>query len=182
MLSTTLSDHIAVFQDALTPAACAALIAQFETAPEHHELASREAGHQFTQLNVAKAWPEQHEPLCELFLTHFMAYRRAVEAHFWPPEFAFEQIRVKRYLPNGRDEFPPHVDVMGQTSSRRFMTAMIYLNSVEGGETVFPSLDLRVAPEVGKLLAFPPLWLFPHQGLPPRDQPKYILHAYLCYV
>jgi hypothetical protein len=29
---------------------------------------------------------------------------------------------------------------------------------------------------------FPPLWLFPHQGLPPRDAPQYILHTYLCCI
>ena len=75
---------------------------------------------------------------------------------------------MKRYLPNGRDFFPLHVDVMGQVASRRFMTAFIYLNTPAGGETVFPNLDISVAPEPGKLLAFPPIWLFPHAGLPPN--------------
>jgi prolyl 4-hydroxylase len=182
MLATSLSDHIAVFADALAPAACRQIIAQFEADHRHHEVSARPSGHRFTQLHVAEAWPDQHEALCEVFLTHLMAYRQAMEARFWPPEFAFEQVRVKRYLPNGEEHFPPHVDVMGETSSRRFMTAMIYLNSPAGGETVFPNLDLRIAPETGKLLAFPPLWLFPHQGLPPRGEPKYILHTYLCYV
>ena len=38
-----------------------------------------------------------------------------------------------------------------------------------------------LSPEPGKLIAFPPLWMFPHAGLPPRSTPKYILHTYLCY-
>ena len=88
---------------------------------------------------------------------------------------------MKRYLPNGRDFFPLHVDVMGQAASRRFMTAIIYLNAPAGGETVFPNLDISVAPEPGKLLAFPPIWLFPHAGRPPQSSSKYILHTYLCY-
>ena len=46
---------------------------------------------------------------------------------------------MKRYLPNGRDFFPLHVDVMGQVAARRFMTAFIYLNAPAGGETVFPT-------------------------------------------
>ncbi len=182
MLSTSLSDHIAVFADALSSAQCAEIIEQFEASERHHEICSRESGHRFTQLNVATAWPDRHEALCDVFLAHFTAYRHAMAARFWPPEFAFEQVRVKRYLPNGQEHFPPHVDVMGHASSRRFMTAMIYLNSPAGGETVFPNLDLRIAPEMGKLLAFPPLWLFPHQGLPPANEPKYILHTYLCYI
>jgi hypothetical protein len=88
---------------------------------------------------------------------------------------------MKRYLPNGRDFFPLHVDVMGQVASRRFMTAFIYLNTPLGGETVFPNLNISIAPEPGKLLAFPPIWLFPHAGLPPKSSAKYTLHTYLCY-
>jgi prolyl 4-hydroxylase len=33
----------------------------------------------------------------------------------------------------------------------------------------------------GRLVIFPPLWIFPHAGLPPRDRPKYIVHRYLWY-
>ena len=29
----------------------------------------------------------------------------------WPREMKFENIRIKRYLPNDKDEFRPHVDV-----------------------------------------------------------------------
>lgn len=87
---------------------------------------------------------------------------------------------MKCYLPNGRDFFPPHVDVMSQEAARRFMTAVIYLNSPAGGETVFPNLDISVAGS-GQDGRLPALWLFPHAGLPPRSSPKYILHTYLCY-
>jgi hypothetical protein len=61
------------------------------------------------------------------------------------------------------------------------MTAIVYLNETDGGETVFPNLDLVVEPRAGKCIAFPPLWMFPHAGQPPRSRPKYILHTYLCY-
>jgi hypothetical protein len=88
---------------------------------------------------------------------------------------------MKRYFPDAQDYFGPHVDVVDQLSARRFITAFIYLNKPEGGETVFPNLNFSVSPETGKLLAFPPLWLFPHEGRAPRLTPKYILHTYLCY-
>jgi prolyl 4-hydroxylase len=180
MADTLLSDHIAIFADALTPAHCETLIERFEASPDQIPQ-KRANGHSFTEVNVTKCWPDQHETLAAIFLSHFVAYRSAVEAHFWPPEFAFEHIRIKRYLPDGRDCFPAHVDVMGQDSAKRFMTAIIYLNAPEGGETTFPGLDLTIPPEPGKLLAFPPLWLFPHAGLPPRSGAKYIAHTYLCY-
>jgi prolyl 4-hydroxylase len=175
-----LVDHIMVFDDALSPARCQALIDRFEASPGH-EIQRREAGHSFVQLDVTQHWPDEQRLLMTIFVDYFNKYQAALKARFWPPRFALEHVRLKRYLPNGRDEFPPHVDVMGQAAARRFMTAFIYLNRPKGGETVFPELDIAVAPAPGKLLAFPPLWLFPHAGLPPRDSPKYILHTYLCY-
>lgn len=176
----TLADHILVVDDVLAPADCQRLIDRFE-ASDKLEIRQRDYGYSFTQLDLSEAWPEEHGMLAKVFLRHFNDYRRAVGARFWPSSFALEHIRLKRYLPNGRDAFLPHVDVVDQLSARRFVTAMIYLNAPDGGETVFPELDICVKPEAGKLLAFPPLWLFPHAGLPPRERPKHILHTYLCY-
>lgn len=180
MANRSLSDHIVVFDDALPPAACRELVDCFEASPEK-EIVQREAGYNFTEINVTRHWPDRHDTLVPAFLSCLNRYQLQVDARFWPPRFAFEQLRLKRYLPNGRDSFSLHVDVMGQAAARRFMTAILYLNGVDGGETVFPGLDIAVAPAPGKLVAFPPLWLFPHAGLPPRSAPKYILHTYLCY-
>ena len=89
---------------------------------------------------------------------------------------------MKRYLPDGRDNFPPHVDANDQETSTRFVTAILYLNDPGGGgETVFPELGVMMSPRPGNMMLFPPLWTFPHAGLPPRHRPKYILHSYLRY-
>ncbi len=178
--NTSLADHVMVFSGALSPEHCQALIQRFESSPDH-ETCRLESGYSFTQLNVTEKWPDESKILVPVFLSHFNRYQAAVNGRFWPPRFCFEQLRMKRYLPDGRDFFPLHVDVMGQVAARRFMTAFIYLNATAGGETVFPDLDISIAPEPGKLLAFPPLWLFPHAGLAPRSSSKYILHTYLCY-
>jgi prolyl 4-hydroxylase len=169
-----------VFANALTPEHCQTLIDRFESSSDH-EACQLESGYSFSQINVTQQWPDQNNILVPIFLSFFNKYQAAVNARFWPPRFSFEQLRMKRYLPNGRDLFPLHVDVMGQVAARRFMTAFIYLNTTAGGETVFPNLDISIPPEPGKLLAFPPIWLFPHAGLPPQSNPKYILHTYLCY-
>jgi hypothetical protein len=180
MAAPTLSDHVMVFAETLDSAACQALVDRFE-ASAGHEACQRESGHSFVQLDINQHWPDQLPTLTALFLTYFRQYQVAVRAAFWPPRFSFEHVRMKRYLPNGRDGFPVHVDVMGQPAARRFMTAIIYLNETAGGETVFPTLGISIAPAPGKLIAFPPLWLFPHAGLPPQTCAKYILHTYLCY-
>jgi len=181
MAHASLADHIKTFPDVLSRDECARLIERFEADP-HAEPCARESGHSFTQLDVTTHWPDQHKALVPLFLAHLNRYQLAVQGYFWPPSFSFEHLRMKRYLPNGRDCFPPHVDVMDRDAARRFMTAFIYLNAPDGGgETVFPTLGISVSPEPGKMIAFPPLWPFPHAGQPPKASPKYILHTYLCY-
>jgi len=180
MPNRSLSDHVMVFDDVLPASRCAALIERFEASCDT-EPCAREHGHSFTQLDVTQHWPEEHTKLISVFLSCLGAYQVSIDARYWPPKFCFEHLRLKRYLPNGRDGFPTHVDVMGHDAARRFMTAILYLNETSGGETVFPHLDLSIAPAPGKLVAFPPLWLFPHAGNPPKADPKYILHTYMCY-
>ena len=76
--------------------------------------------------------------------------------------------------------FDTHVDVQDYASARRFLSFMWYLNDVDsGGKTVFN--ELTIDPKQGKLVVFPPLWMFPHRGEAPDDDPKYILSTYLHY-
>jgi hypothetical protein len=60
-------------------------------------------------------------------------------------------------------------------------SSLLPLRVVEGGETVFPQLDVRIAARQGRLLAFPPYWMFQHAGLPPLSGDKYILSTYLLF-
>jgi hypothetical protein len=96
--------------------------------------------------------------------------------------------RMKKYEPNGLDEFAHHVDVGNYASARRFMAFFWYLNDVtEGGETTFEYNRnaepwLSVKPEVGQMLMFPPLWPWGHTGKKPLSGPKYIIGGYLHYV
>ena len=57
-----------------------------------------------------------------------------------------------------------------------------YLNDVEtGGETNFPQLETSVRPQAGRLLVFPPYWMYQHEGLPPVSGDKYIVSSYLLF-
>jgi len=180
MAHTSLSDYIFVTDNVLSPAQCAALVERFE-ASDRLEKAELKDGFSFTQLDITVAWPDMQETLVKVFLEQAAAYQRKLEAYFWPPSFGFEHLRMKRYLPDGRDRFPPHVDVMGREAARRFLAAMIYLNAPEAGETVFGHLNVAITPAPGRMVCFPPLWMFPHEGLAPKNGPKYILNTYLCY-
>jgi hypothetical protein len=50
-----------------------------------------------------------------------------------------------------------------------------------GGETRFPQLDLKVEARAGRLLMFPPYWMYQHEGLPPQSGDKYIISTYLLF-
>jgi hypothetical protein len=90
-------------------------------------------------------------------------------------------LTLKRYRPDGQERFQLHFDSI-YAKSNRYLVLLWYLNDVaEGGETRFPQLDLAVRPAVGRLLIFPPYWMYQHEGAPPISGDKYILSTYLLF-
>ena len=60
-----------------------------------------------------------------------------------------------------------------------------YLNDNDGF-TTFPNVrsdrkPLAVEPKAGRVVIFPPMWMFPHNGLPPKNDDKYIMMTSLHY-
>ena len=66
-----------------------------------------------------------------------------------------------------------HQDYM----TRRLITFIVYLNTVEEGWTQFGNGD-QIAPRTGRAVMFPATWTYVHQGYPPR-QTKYIMTGWL---
>lgn len=88
---------------------------------------------------------------------------------------------LKRYRGGSNERFQPHFDSIYDVSNR-FLVFLWYLNDVPGGgETAFPQLELSVAPREGRLLMFPPYWMYQHAGQPPAGADKYILSTYLLF-
>jgi hypothetical protein len=98
-----------------------------------------------------------------------------------PPTERTSDLILKRYRPGGDEAFEPHFDSIGDVANR-YLVLLWYLNDVtQGGETHFPQLQLRVQPRAGRLLVFPPYWMFQHEGLPPLSGDKYIVSTYLLF-
>lgn len=90
-------------------------------------------------------------------------------------------LTLKRYQPTARERFQLHFDSI-YSKSNRYLVLLWYLNDVaEGGETRFPQLGVSVRPAAGRLLMFPPYWMYQHEGVAPLSGDKYILSTYLLF-
>ena len=98
-----------------------------------------------------------------------------------PRTTKYSDLVLKRYRPAHDERFQLHFDSIYSVSNR-YLVMLWYLNDVaEGGETSFPQLGLVIRPAAGRLLVFPPYWMYQHEGVAPRSGEKYILSCYLLF-
>jgi len=76
-----------------------------------------------------------------------------------------------------------HIDGGSHDFSHRQLVAIWYLNDVEGpgGETEFLFQDVKVTPEAGKLVLFPPFWTHEHRGVTLQAGHKYIATTWVVF-
>ena len=76
-----------------------------------------------------------------------------------------------------------HIDGGSHQFSDRQLVAIWYLNDVEGpgGETEFLNQNVKVKPETGKLILFPPFWTHEHRGVKLQNGVKYIATTWIVF-
>ena len=76
-----------------------------------------------------------------------------------------------------------HIDGGSHDFSHRQLVAIWYLNDVSGpgGETEFLAQDVKISPEQGKLLLFPPFWTHEHRGVELQAGVKYIATTWVVF-
>lgn len=98
-----------------------------------------------------------------------------------PNSMQIADLTMKRYRPGENEQFQLHFDAVNHLA-RRYLVMLWYLNDVaSGGETEFPQLDRKIEPRAGRLVVFPPYWMYQHAGLPPISGDKYIISTYLLF-
>lgn len=185
-------NNVVYFDNALPGEICKEIINKFESNVDQQVDTILDNHRSFKEINVTRSggWKDVQEGLLNIFQHALKVYKQQfkIDEKSWPQKYGYEELRMKRYLPNDKDEFQFHTDVIDYASARRFLVYFWYLNTVEvGGETVFQDNRnskplLEVNPVEGRLLMFPPLWTHPHAGLKPVSGPKYIIGGYLHYV
>lgn len=183
-----LRDYVRWYDGALPLAFCEQMLAAFRQATTQQ--VKRERGWR-TGLD-ASAWTELDiTPLADPALKGF--FYQQVEEYLArynadvqldmpvPASSLLAPLRIKRYLPDTGEEFQLHFDSVGEVANR-YLVYLWYLNDVaEGGETEFSRLGIKVRPHAGRLLMFPPYWMYQHAGRPPVSGEKYILSTYLMF-
>lgn len=187
-IAGALASCVQVFDDALPATTCARMIASYHRLARHQRRNGR--GHRagledsaWTELDVtALADAGFQGMLLDTMQRHWRRYNDTLALTIpvpWSPRTS--AFVMKRYRPGGDDRFQPHFDSIGAVANR-YLVFLWYLNDVdEGGQTRFPDLGLDVAPRAGRLVVFPPYWMFQHEGLPPVSGDKYILSTYLLF-
>ena len=76
-----------------------------------------------------------------------------------------------------------HIDGGSHDFSHRQLVAIWYLNDVAGpgGETEFLFQDIKIKPELGKLILFPPFWTHEHRGVTLDKGVKYIATTWVVF-
>jgi|TARA_Y100000034_G_scaffold80919_1_gene97033 hypothetical protein len=186
---------VQVYDNVIDDLSCKELVQRFEDSHEYHQTVHQEEGDNvisFEQIILVEheEWESVQNGMLEMFQDYIMHYKIdcSVYDKQWPDKYGYEAIRIKRYLANDYDRFDPHVDVLNLPTSKRFLAFFIYLNDVEeGGETEFyfnkpgTFIPYKVTPKRGRMVMFPPLWMYYHAGLKPVSGKKYMIHSYCHY-
>ena len=178
--------YIKVYDNVLPEEHCKTLIDKFELNKDQQVSTDLDNHRHFTEININQHqdWKNMVDGLYTTLRPYVDRYKQEckIKEMQWPLKYGFEQIRLKRYLPNDRDEFKEHVDVGDYNSARRFLVMFLYLNNNFDGRTSFSEYDMQVYPKPGRLLMFPPTWTYLHAGHKPKLEPKYIIGSYLHYI
>jgi prolyl 4-hydroxylase len=98
-----------------------------------------------------------------------------------PNSLTISDLMLKRYRSGHNERFQLHFDAIHHVANR-YLVFLWYLNDVaSGGETRFPQLEYSVQARAGRLLMFPPYWMYQHEGIPPSAGEKFILSTYLLF-
>jgi len=88
---------------------------------------------------------------------------------------------LQRYQPG--EYYHWHVDSGPGEFMSRQLVALWYLNAMDGagGETEFALQDVKVTPQTGKLVLFPPFWTHIHRAVKVETGVKYIATTWVCF-
>ncbi len=184
----SLSRCIQVFDGAFSPALCEKMLQSFHSLERFQRPNGRgiRPGHDesgWTELNLDPLSDAAFRVMIlENMHKYAELYNRALNQPIaLPMTDKISELVIKHYKTTGQEGFQLHFDSIGEKANR-YLVFLWYLNDVaEGGGTEFPELGITVQAKAGRLVIFPPYWLFQHLGQQPISNDKYILSTYFLF-
>lgn len=167
---------IQMYEKILPKEFCEYMIAKFDAE-------EKDVSHpMFEQIEITH-WKKESEDLIGLTKSIAEHYTKIYDTqNLLPKKRRIESFRIKRYEPN-KHCFPLHADAISVESCTRYLAFLFYLNDSEAGTKFYtPEENFTYDAKQGNILVFPPMWMFPHEGLMPTEKPKYIMSTYFHYV
>lgn len=180
--------HIYVADNALDAEVCGDIIERFESATDE-QYQGRIGQTESENLQVKRSTdlvvsgkPQWRDVDRALFgsLAKGIGFMR--ENHvFFKGRFKDYGYAIQRTSPG--EFFHWHVDSGSHSFSDRQLVAIWYLNDVTGpgGETEFRHQGIKIKPETGKLVLFPPFWTHEHRGVTLERGVKYIATTWVLF-
>lgn len=174
---------------ALPREACDDMIRRFEDNP--HQQYSGRIGHQSSQdasikrstdlrISGRDDWKDVDRGL---FLSLRAALDELSRLHPFFASNAFRDLGYNMQRTQAGEFYHWHTDSGPGEFSQRQLVAIWYLNDVAGpgGETEFHFQQVKIKPEAGKLVLFPPFWTHVHRGVTVNEGVKYIATTWVCF-
>ncbi len=179
-------EYIYVNENFLDGEMCINLIEFFKNNPNNHFQGNFGANHNIDlSLKNSKelTLPVYLQDLIIDKLKPYLKEYMEIFNHF-PKDICFENFRLKEYLNDGKHFYKKHIDSSSFIKSNRLLAVIIYLNDVyKGGETIIynSNEEIKINPQIGKLVFFPSNFCYPHEGTEPISNNKYILVSFICF-
>jgi hypothetical protein len=188
MALNELAHYIRTYDNDLDAALCQRLIDSFNALQRFQKLNGRTVRRgleesAWTELNVTRLSDAGFLGMFRQLIDRALArYNADVGLEIPVPASPWiSDLVIKRYRAGQEEQFQLHFDAVNHVASR-YLVVLWYLNDVaEGGATRFPQLGIDVAARRGRLLLFPPYWMYQHEGATPRSGDKYIISCYLLF-
>ena len=176
------------FNDSLSKDKCDEIIKRFENSSDQHYQGRigqnlKEDTSIKKSTDMVISGKDEWKDIDELLFTSLAKALSRVKKQFEFFNGPFKDVgyAVQRTKPG--EYYHWHVDSGSHQLSDRQLVAIWYLNDIEGpgGETEFLNQAIKIKPETGKLILFPPFWTHEHRGVKLQKSVKYIATTWVVF-
>ena len=173
----------------ISPNTCDQLIEFFETNQQYQmpgvvgdQLTVDHSIKQSTDLTINKfqdsCVSDYFEQLAHVTEEYKHMYPQCTETGIWGINLG---VQIQRYLPN-EGFHKLHCEICEKPQSSRHLVFMTYLNDVtDCGETEWPHWGVKLKPEKGLTVIWPPSFTHMHKGIASPTQTKYIVTGWYSH-